>query len=161
MKNRTWVLAPAVVLLCIAANTALLVPKIPGWWAVQVLCALATNLLPLSLPRQNGIRLWLLAYGNGCLKIFVVSTVFSVVMQILLGIYLSFFKAEHKIHPKAGCKPGMHTVCFTKQRLALGIISIGIVPHHRQKRQIRYTIVPKGQPDGRATLGGRQLKAAI
>ena len=89
MKNRTWVLAPAVVLLCIAANTALLVPKIPGWWAVQILCALATNLLPLSLPRQNGIRLWLLAYGNGCLKIFVVSTVFSVVMQILLGIYLS------------------------------------------------------------------------
>lgn len=80
---------PAAALHCIAANTSLLVPLIPGWWAVQVLCVLAAHLLPLCFPRQNGLRLWLLAYGNGCLRIFVVSTVFSAVTQILLGIYFS------------------------------------------------------------------------
>ena len=89
MKNSAWVLAPAAALLCIAANTALLVPRIPGWWALLALCALAANLLPLSFPRQNGMRLWLLAYGNGCLKVFVIAAVFSAAAQILLGIYLA------------------------------------------------------------------------
>ena len=87
MKNRAWVMIPSSILLCIAANTSRLNDHIPGWWIVQVLCGLTALLLPLTASRQNGPRLWLLACGSECLKVFLLTTVFSIALQILFFIF--------------------------------------------------------------------------
>lgn len=90
MKNRIWVLVCGTALLWLSANSYLLGFLNPGWWAAQILCGLAAVLLPLTASRQNGIRLWLLAYGNECLKIFLFAVVISLPAQVLL---LIFFRA--------------------------------------------------------------------
>ena len=94
LKKNNLVLTLAAMLLLIAANSTLLVFRISGWWAIQILCVLAVNALPLTTPRQNGWRLWLLAYGNTCLRLFLIGTAFSVVAQILLwtSFTLSFLQ---------------------------------------------------------------------
>ena len=91
MKQRSWVLIPAALLLCCAANTSLLGFLLPGWWAAQVLCGLAAIALPLTASRKNGTRLWLLAYGIGCLKLFLISILPSAVTQIVLLILFGAF----------------------------------------------------------------------
>ena len=87
MKNRTWVRIPAAILLWITSNYAFIFPQFPGWWAVPVLCALAANLLPLTASRKNGPRLWLLAYGIECLKLFVICTILSLAAQIPVAFF--------------------------------------------------------------------------
>lgn len=91
MKQRSWVLIPAALLLCCAANTSLLGFLLPGWWAAQVLCGLAAIALPFTASRKNGTRLWLLAYGIGCLKLFLISILPSAVTQIVLLILSGAF----------------------------------------------------------------------
>lgn len=87
MKNRTWLRIPAAILLWIAANYAFIFPRFPGWWAVPVLCALVANLLPLTASRRNDPRLWLLAYGIECLKLFVICTVLSLAAQVPVAFF--------------------------------------------------------------------------
>ena len=91
MKNRAWILLAGTVLLWIAANTSLLVFILPGWWAVQVFCGLTAVLLPLTASRKDGTRLWLLAYGNKCLKQFLISLIPSVMTQLVLLILSGAF----------------------------------------------------------------------
>ena len=89
LKKKNLVFTLATALLCVAANSTLLNLRLPGWWALQLLCALTVNILLLTAPRQNGWRLWLLGYGNASLRLFLVGTAFSVFVQILVGILFS------------------------------------------------------------------------
>ena len=88
--ERKWILLPAALLLCAAANCALLASVQPALVTLLVVCGLAANLLPLLICPDCGKQMRILAHGNGCLKLFVIGTAISIPIQILLGtVYLS------------------------------------------------------------------------
>jgi triacylglycerol lipase len=88
--ERKWILLPAALLLCAAANCALLASVQPALVTLLVVCGLTANLLPLLICPDCGKQMRILAHGNGCLKLFVIGTASSIPIQIFLGIvYLS------------------------------------------------------------------------
>lgn len=90
-KERTWILFPAAVLLCVAANGFPLTVSMPRCWPGLIVCALAANLLPLFISASgNGTQLRLLTHGNGCLRLFVIGVILSVPLQLIQGS-LNFF----------------------------------------------------------------------
>lgn len=88
---KKWVLFPAVILLCLSANCGILAWAGPGTIPLLVICGLAANVLPL-LAGPSGVnkRLRILAHGDGCLKLFLISTAVSVMVQLVLAAFYLF-----------------------------------------------------------------------
>ena len=116
-KIRTWVRIPAAVLLYASANWAFLSPRFPGWWVLPVLCGLVAILLPLTASRKNGTRLWLLAYGIECLKLFVICTALSLVTQIPVAFFLA-------VTPMKWLIDALICICVLALTFWLGMISV-------------------------------------
>lgn len=88
---KKWILLPATVLLCLAANCRLWVKSTPDLLIVFVLCGLDANLLPLLIaPTGVGARLRILSHGGGCLTLFLISTLLSVPIQTILALFYLF-----------------------------------------------------------------------
>ena len=89
---KNWVLFPAVILLCLSANCGIWAWAVPGTIPLWVLCGLAANVLPV-LTGSSGVskRLCVLIHGYGCLKLFLISTAISIVIQMVLAAYYLFF----------------------------------------------------------------------
>lgn len=87
MKNeRKWILFPAALLLCAAANCTLPASAQPALISLFAVCGLIANLLPLLVCTDCGRQMHILAHGNGCLKLFVIGTAISIPIQIFFGI---------------------------------------------------------------------------
>lgn len=83
--KKSYPLFPAAVLLCLAANGAPLCYKHGILWLAVVLFALLANILPLLTLSGFGARLRLLSHGNSCLKLFLICTLISIPVQIVLA----------------------------------------------------------------------------
>lgn len=89
-KSNVMILSLTVGLLTLFANCGLVVYFYPGFLTILVPCVVGTNALPmLAQSSPLGRQLWFLTHGNYCLKIFLISTVLSMVFQGLLGLLIA------------------------------------------------------------------------
>ena len=78
-------------LLCLFANSGLLIYKHPGLIALILPGILCANTLPLLATKAPpGKQLWLLSHGNYCLKIFIAATVVSLLFHLYLTAVLYY-----------------------------------------------------------------------
>lgn len=89
-KSNNMILLLTVGLLTLFANCGVVVYFYPAFLTVLIPCILGTNALPMLAQRSPlGRQLWFLTHGNYCLKIFFVSTVFSAIYQVFLGLVIA------------------------------------------------------------------------
>lgn len=85
-KEKKRIMIPASLLLFTAANCAAIARTMPSLIISLVICVLVANLLPMLICTDCGKQMRILAHGNGCLKIFILCTAFSIPFQLLLGV---------------------------------------------------------------------------
>lgn len=89
-KSNNMILLLTVGLLTLFANCGIAVYFYPTFLTVLVPCVMGTAALPMLAQRSPlGRQLWFLTHGNYCLKIFFISTVFSVIYQVFLGLLIA------------------------------------------------------------------------
>lgn len=90
-SERKWIFVLAAVLLCIATNCTPLTWAFPDLTPLWVIFGLSANLLPLLIgPSGNGVRMRILAHGDGCLRLFLTGTAVSVAIQLVLAVFYLF-----------------------------------------------------------------------
>ncbi len=90
-NSHGWILLLTVGFLVILCNCGLLICVSPGLLFLLVPCVVVVNALPLlAQSAPLGKQLWFLTHGNYCLKVFVLSTIISVIFQIILGLWIGF-----------------------------------------------------------------------
>lgn len=89
-KSRNSILLLTVGLLTLFANSGITLFFYPAFVTILFPCVLAINALPLLAQDAHiGKQLWFLKHGNYCLKVFFISTIISVVYQVILGLCIA------------------------------------------------------------------------
>ena len=85
-KSNNLILLLTVGLLTLLANCGSILYFYPTFLTLLIPCIALVNMLPFTTQQAPfGKKLWFLLHGNYCLKIFFISTLFSVMIQVLLG----------------------------------------------------------------------------
>ena len=85
-KSNNLILLLTVGLLTLLANCGSILYFYPTFLTLLIPCIAFVNALPFTAKQAPfGNKVWFLLHGNYCLKIFFISTLFSVMIQILLG----------------------------------------------------------------------------
>lgn len=88
-RTANMILLLTVGLLFLFANCGLLIWAFPGLLGALIPCVMGIMLLPmLTTGAPVGSQLWFLAYGNRCLKIFLITTCLSILWQLSLGFFI-------------------------------------------------------------------------
>lgn len=89
-KSNNLILLLTVGLLTLLANCGVLLYFYPTFLTILVPCLIGVNALPMLAQNSPlGKQLWFLVHGNYCLKIFFISTIFSMVTQAFLALSIA------------------------------------------------------------------------